>query len=108
MFFFQAEDGIRDATVTGVQTCALPISPCARDDCAIPRSMGAHRREAAGTAGVAGNAQRRVARDPADAARTRAARAGSRACRLQALATQADRADRPLSRRAGAAAGRYA
>src|SRR5437867_6413485 len=25
-FFFQAEDGIRDRTVTGVQTCALPIS----------------------------------------------------------------------------------
>src|SRR2546430_17592014 len=25
MFFFQAEDGIRDLTVTGVQTCALPI-----------------------------------------------------------------------------------
>src|SRR5215470_13351465 len=25
-FFFQAEDGIRGATVTGVQTCALPIS----------------------------------------------------------------------------------
>src|SRR6266542_6053718 len=25
VFFFQAEDGIRDATVTGVQTCALPI-----------------------------------------------------------------------------------
>src|SRR5256886_14813125 len=34
-FFFQAEDGIRDLTVTGVQTCALPISrgdPCARHD----------------------------------------------------------------------------
>src|SRR2546426_896911 len=40
-FFFQAEDGIRDYKVTGVQTCALPISPaggpppggrCARDD----------------------------------------------------------------------------
>src|SRR5947209_9461424 len=36
-FFFQAEDGIRDIGVTGVQTCALPISdlaaslaPCAR------------------------------------------------------------------------------
>src|SRR6266496_4540663 len=28
-FFFQAEDGIRDLYVTGVQTCALPI--CARD-----------------------------------------------------------------------------
>src|SRR5205085_5768386 len=26
-FFFQAEDGIRDLTVTGVQTCALPICP---------------------------------------------------------------------------------
>src|SRR5207248_3655903 len=26
-FFFQAEDGIRDRTVTGVQTCALPIYP---------------------------------------------------------------------------------
>src|SRR2546430_4229004 len=25
LFFFQAEDGIRDLTVTGVQTCALPI-----------------------------------------------------------------------------------
>src|SRR5256886_13504823 len=29
VFFFQAEDGIRDLTVTGVQTCALPI--CAAD-----------------------------------------------------------------------------
>src|SRR5256886_9030096 len=27
-FFFQAEAGIRDLTVTGVQTCALPISLC--------------------------------------------------------------------------------
>src|SRR5690348_17374699 len=26
VFFFQAEDGIRDGRVTGVQTCALPIS----------------------------------------------------------------------------------
>src|SRR2546425_8277947 len=32
-FFFQAEDGIRDKLVTGVQTCALPIS----------RAAGAHR-----------------------------------------------------------------
>src|SRR5690606_40280210 len=35
-FFFQAEDGIRDFHVTGVQTCALPIScrkrPPRRDD----------------------------------------------------------------------------
>src|SRR2546430_8829291 len=30
-FFFQAEDGIRDLTVTGVQTCALPIYRLRRD-----------------------------------------------------------------------------
>src|SRR5690606_40296153 len=33
-FFFQAEDGIRDFHVTGVQTCALPISVYAARDLA--------------------------------------------------------------------------
>src|SRR5207249_9778128 len=33
-FFFQAEDGIRDRNVTGVQTCALPILPHGRDSAA--------------------------------------------------------------------------
>src|SRR5690625_7768210 len=33
-FFFQAEDGIRDGHVTGVQTCALPISSPAFDESA--------------------------------------------------------------------------
>src|SRR2546430_8719658 len=33
-FFFQAEDGIRDLTVTGVQTCALPIF-AAESDCLV-------------------------------------------------------------------------
>src|SRR2546430_4795211 len=33
-FFFQAEDGIRDLTVTGVQTCALPILPALSHDVA--------------------------------------------------------------------------
>src|SRR5689334_24850833 len=32
-FFFQAEDGIRDGTVTGVQTCALPISARSSERC---------------------------------------------------------------------------
>src|SRR2546427_5906679 len=32
-FFFQAEDGIRDLTVTGVQTCALPIYGRDRETC---------------------------------------------------------------------------
>src|SRR6266446_7789786 len=31
-FFFQAEDGIRDYKVTGVQTCALPISGALEQD----------------------------------------------------------------------------
>src|SRR6267143_4419389 len=34
-FFFQAEDGIRDGTVTGVQTCALPISLESGKKCAV-------------------------------------------------------------------------
>src|SRR5699024_11884980 len=41
-FFFQAEDGIRGRNVTGVQTCALPISPPA--DCR--RGGGGRRRRA--------------------------------------------------------------
>src|SRR2546429_1191490 len=43
-FFFQAEDGIRDVAVTGVQTCALPILPGAevmQTDLDEPGSSGA-------------------------------------------------------------------
>src|SRR5260370_32715336 len=35
-FFFQAEDGIRDSSVTGVQTCALPISATRKSGRAQP------------------------------------------------------------------------
>src|SRR5207245_8234108 len=45
-FFFQAEDGIRDATVTGVQTCALPISSWARPLRAAGRSRRGRAHEA--------------------------------------------------------------
>src|SRR2546430_2812792 len=45
-FFFQAEDGIRDLTVTGVQTCALPIS---RADAVPAVGGGAHSGGARGT-----------------------------------------------------------
>src|SRR2546427_7088002 len=38
-FFFQAEDGIRDLTVTGVQTCALPISRTTLEAESIRRSI---------------------------------------------------------------------
>src|SRR5947209_15466235 len=41
LFFFQAEDGIRDIGVTGVQTCALPISIVAEiNDERIPLRIG--------------------------------------------------------------------
>src|SRR5437762_11383355 len=43
LFFFQAEDGIRDTSVTGVQTCALPIFEII--DC--PTATG-HQRNSAG------------------------------------------------------------
>src|SRR5256885_5017768 len=52
-FFFQAEDGIRDYKVTGVQTCALPISvsaaqgradEAARDDHRVREAGPGHRR----------------------------------------------------------------
>src|SRR2546430_5319969 len=40
-FFFQAEDGIRDLTVTGVQTCALPIwARCGRAYCGVGSGIG--------------------------------------------------------------------
>src|SRR5690349_23262991 len=42
-FFFQAEDGIRDLYVTGVQTCALPIWPARRRSPGWPAGAAAGR-----------------------------------------------------------------
>src|SRR5207244_4608339 len=42
-FFFQAEDGIRDDLVTGVQTCALPISVLTRSSARRASSSPASR-----------------------------------------------------------------
>src|SRR5699024_1052163 len=38
-FFFQAEDGIRDRNVTGVQTCALPISNTSIANALVPADI---------------------------------------------------------------------
>src|SRR5947208_16126609 len=46
-FFFQAEDGIRDDLVTGVQTCALPISIGGHHEKARLRDRDRDRREVA-------------------------------------------------------------
>src|SRR5262249_59517825 len=81
VFFFQAEDGIRDWSVTGVQTCALPISapatrcPRARRDVvraaaprshrgvpARPRGQGA-RGSARGAPAVTRSEERRVGKE---------------------------------------------
>src|SRR5437588_5589702 len=50
-FFFQAKDGIRDHCVTGVQTCALPISGGRAAPRPVLRAAGL-RREARGRAGA--------------------------------------------------------
>src|SRR6202012_6242820 len=42
-FFFQAEDGIRDHCVTGVQTCALPIFPSTHSPTSYSRRTSATR-----------------------------------------------------------------
>src|SRR5205823_7646720 len=60
-FFFQAEDGIRDKLVTGVQTCALPISRrildysfCCRTGCSANNCSGRRRDWDRRTAAAAG------------------------------------------------------
>src|SRR5439155_15985662 len=53
-FFFQAEDGIRDGHVTGVQTCALPILRCASTSAASRFSR--HRLGAQSARGTGGRA----------------------------------------------------
>src|SRR5690349_21516243 len=64
-FFFQAEDGIRDLYVTGVQTCALPISRAVRAsrrvDHAADHGGAGPARVAAGRADAATSGDRRAA-----------------------------------------------
>src|SRR5690349_24825831 len=72
-FFFQAEDGIRDLYVTGVQTCALPISATAAgDDEPVGEALGtrthvarATTTAATGEVGIAGSARVTASVEPA-------------------------------------------
>src|SRR2546426_635297 len=61
VFFFQAEDGIRDYKVTGVQTCALPISaePHGQPRLRRERAAAAQRRARRARERAGGNAGRR-------------------------------------------------
>src|SRR5271169_7117786 len=90
-FFFQAEDGIRDATVTGVQTCALPI---------LRRSVEASRRRRIGNAGVRAGA---VQSDPPGASETGLCLL--RTHRTSGSTEPSDRARRCRSGTSGACAG---
>src|SRR5438309_7449705 len=66
-FFFQAEDGIRDGTVTGVQTCALPIYSRSRCDGAPGAAIAQVERVVEQTSGCsAGRPRRDTGRDEHD------------------------------------------
>src|SRR5688572_32158748 len=71
-FFFQAEDGIRDLTVTGVQTCALPISGSTSTGGGEPAAVGLGAAPGAVAAGSEGAAA---------GAGAAATRRGRRSCR---------------------------
>src|SRR5437879_1701120 len=95
-FFFQAEDGIRDTSVTGVQTCALPIyrrrsrrraRPQSRADRARPLDRLLLRRPARSRA--AGAAPRGVMERAASGGASRAGGAGDRADPSAPLAARA-------------------
>src|SRR2546430_5115881 len=77
LFFFQAEDGIRDLTVTGVQTCALPI---------WQRSgLGAGSGERISAIGLANSGSRREQRAPCGTGRVQLRRAGNSSLPLPAF-----------------------
>src|SRR2546422_9641985 len=80
VFFFQAEDGIRDVAVTGVQTCALPIS-LAQAAVALP-SAPARYNVAPRLYQCAGSPGSRAARAANESAATRSAPASNNASAL--------------------------
>src|SRR5690348_18493865 len=60
VFFFQAEDGIRDGRVTGVQTCALPISIASPTWSPADRRSSRSRRRSRRSTSTARSEERRV------------------------------------------------
>src|SRR5256885_6514153 len=62
-FFFQAEDGIRDYKVTGVQTCALPISRRPPSPAAPPPSRSTPRTRARSASTPRRSEERRVGKE---------------------------------------------
>src|SRR5437879_12054346 len=83
VYFFQAEDGIRDTSVTGVQTCALPISRKSRGLAPQPHLRRAapvergHDRHADGLGAPGARSRRRAVRRPARPLRSEERRVGN-------------------------------
>src|SRR5690606_2537231 len=90
-FFFQAEDGIRDFHVTGVQTCALPIFPLGQLGRQLRRGPHGRRR----IPGEGLKARRRLAdlRPPPRGVREPAARRPALICRPPPAGTLSDASD---------------
>src|SRR5256885_16595900 len=93
LVFFQAEDGIRDYKVTGVQTCALPIS--------LGERRGRDRRDPAPRDAQAAHPGGPPERGP-DRARDRDAGRGTHAARRADAAAAHHRIDRPRGGATGA------
>src|SRR2546422_10864745 len=94
-FFFQAEDGIRDVAVTGVQTCALPIS----------HSEHAYRTTARICSGVAASPNAGMSRERPNAAPPCATMPTQRSSVSAVLALQSFRSAGGTSRRGVVAVG---
>src|SRR2546430_8586650 len=96
-FFFQAEDGIRDLTVTGVQTCALPIYRLLDGAGRVPHRAGGGRDGGARVQGERGDhvdgPRGRVHRDPRERGPRREGRTGPCHTVLNRASNLADVAD---------------
>src|SRR5690606_41037246 len=89
-FFLQAEDGVRDFPVTGVQTCALPISSAARRVYASPSASSAIVRPPEAEPVSAASTLVASARDtsgPPSIASTHARKIGRASCRVRVWST---------------------
>src|SRR2546426_1938116 len=111
-FFFQAEDGIRDYKVTGVQTCALPISPDPRGRARHHRSPDRENRRSVprGDRRVGAQSGGRLPRDGGPTAPHQGAAAAAAACGGRRVGGPASGAGAPVARvsadpRAGRLAG---
>src|SRR2546423_13250735 len=95
-FFFQAEDGIRDKLVTGVQTCALPILPTRISLVGIRRPSFFHSRSVSVSTGPYSRSSTRTIHSSGIALLySRTERIGrARLCRAQRMAQGPSRLDR--------------